>query len=283
MTLHPEIEPPCVLKNESNESYHSRREFISASRLKTMSQTPLHFKEYFNAPEKKTSSLNLGSLVHTLLFEPSKFEVEYYLLKEPVDKRTSAGKVRWAAIEIESGSKQIVSVDEKAEADAMVRSALNLDAVIKLLSEGEPEESIYWKDEETGLLLKTRPDFQRKNNCVIDGKTCKDASPDGFARAINEYRYLLQAAMQVDGIQIVKGNEITHYYYICIENSFPYAAAVYRLGSEYIYSGQREYKNYLKQVKECEETGVWGGYETLPIANKNGVIDVVLPNWSKIF
>jgi len=276
---------PCVLDGESNEAYHERKEFISASRLKTIAKSPFHYSQYFLNPNKDaTESQALGTIVHTLLLEPHLFEKENYVMKEKIDRRTKDGREKYNEALLACGGRNIVSIDDYDTAILMRDSALRNDAVMKLLDSGMAEQSIYYIDTETGLKCKARCDFRRSVNgrwhTVVDLKTTNDASPGEFNKTMVKYDYLTQAGMQCEAINVALGFEVEHYFYIAIENTFPYATCVYKLSSDDLFIGKMQYASMIKKVKDCTESGIWGSYETLPQA-VNGVIEIQLPSWRK--
>lgn len=279
---------PVVFDGESNEDYHTRKEFISASRLKMMGKSPFHYSQYFLDPDsgKATAAQSLGTLVHTLLLEPALFDKENLVVKEGVNikRNTKEGKENYNNMLLEAKGRNIVSHDDYITAIAMKQAALNCEAVIKLLDSGMPEQSIYYIDEATGLKAKVRCDFRRSNgnlwNTIIDLKTTDDASQDAFGKTIVKYDYLTQAGMQVEGVRQVLGFTIKYYLYIAIENKFPYGVAVYRLTDDDLFIGITQYKHFMQKVKECTETGVWGSYDTLADASY-GIHTAKLPAWRK--
>lgn len=297
-----------IIDGETNEKYHSNKEFISASRLKTMGQSPFHYSKYFDRPadmngdqeeKEATKSQALGTVVHTRLLEPDSFDGEFCVmpnnLKKPTANQINAKKPSDESIKLIKeynewllNVKGRIIVDEKDlhTAKLMVASALSNDAILTLLSNGKPERSIYWIDPETGLPLKCRADFwaciKGAWHTIVDVKTAVDASPEGFPKAILKYHYTLQAAMQVDGIKIATGFDTRHYVYIAIENKFPFAAAPYRLDLDDVEDGRREYMSYLRKVRACMDSGLWPGYDSMA-DSVGGVIKVELPSWRKMY
>jgi len=282
------IKLPVVFDGESNEDYHSRKDYISASRLKKMGTSPFHYSQYFLDPDsgKPTASQSLGTLVHTLLLEPDLFEKENFVVPEGLNikRNTKEGKENYNGMILLAKGRNIVSADDYVTASAMKNSALKCEAVTKLLDSGMPEQSIYYVDQDTGLKARARCDFRRNNggkwNTVIDLKTTDDASPEAFGKTIVKYDYLTQAGMQVEAIRQVLGYETDHYLYIAIENIFPYGVAVYRLTDDDLFIGINQYKHFMRKVKECTDTDVWGSYDTLADAS-HGILTAKLPAWRK--
>src|SRR5512143_2033910 len=99
-----------------------------------------------------------------------------------------------------------------------------------LLSDGAAEQSAWWLDPETGLLCKCRPDWSRPG-LLLDLKTASDASPAGFFRALERYRYHVQAAYALDGWPQAGGGAVDQFLFVVVEKALPYAVALYELSS----------------------------------------------------
>jgi hypothetical protein len=79
----------------TNDDYHADRTMVTKSWLDRAANTPLHLRQYLDAPHIQTLALTLGSAVDCLVFEPAKFE-ELFVKGPMVSKTTKAGKEEWA-------------------------------------------------------------------------------------------------------------------------------------------------------------------------------------------
>lgn len=142
---------------------------------------------------------------------------------------------------------------------------------------GEAEKSVYWNDAITGVLCRCRPDWWRDDNVIVDLKTTEDASPEGFAKSMANYRYDVQAAYYLDGVQQATGKRPKAFVFIAVEKKPPYGVGVYVLDSDSLELGRAQYQNDLRIYAECVRTGEWPGYgdkiQTISLpawhANKN--------------
>src|SRR5690606_32160586 len=115
------------------------------------------------------------------------------------DRRTKAGKEDWQLFEQEADGKQVVPVDVYDEAMRVAESVRKNQLACSILSRAKfIEQSKRWRDGESGLTLKCRPDIVC-DEMIVDLKTCRDASPQGFARAAADLGYHRQHAFYVDG------------------------------------------------------------------------------------
>lgn len=142
---------------------------------------------------------------------------------------------------------------------------------------GEAEKSVYWIDAATGVLCRCRPDWWRDDNVIVDLKTTEDASPEGFAKSMANYRYDVQAAYYLDGVQAATRKRPKAFVFIAVEKKPPYGVGVYVLDSDSLELGRAQYQHDLRIYAECVRTGEWPGYgdkiQTISLpawhANKN--------------
>lgn len=130
---------------------------------------------------------------------------------------------------------------------------------------------------------------------IGDLKTTEDASPEGFAKSIANWRYDVQHAFYMDGtrlaleqgkcnppqegkaeLSVYWTDPVTgvlcrcrpdfwrgypkHFAFIAVEKKPPYAVGVYVLDSEGVEIGRAQYQHDLRVYAECVRTGEWPGY-----------------------
>lgn len=130
---------------------------------------------------------------------------------------------------------------------------------------------------------------------IGDLKTTEDASPEGFAKSIANWRYDVQHAYYMDGtrlaleqgkcnppqegkaeLSVYWTDPVTgvlcrcrpdfwrgypkHFAFIAVEKKPPYAVGVYVLDSEGVEIGRAQYQHDLRVYAECVRTGEWPGY-----------------------
>jgi hypothetical protein len=180
------------------------------------------------------------------------------------------------------GDKVIVSAEELARAQAMADAVMSHSVAGKLLSPkaGVAELSCYWLDEETGVLCRCRPDFWRDDGIIVDLKTTADASLEAFQRSIHDWRYHVQQAFYEDGIAAAKKQAAAQvddatglamndgwerpmpkaFLFVAVENDAPHAVAIYRVETDSVEIGRREYRADLAAYAESLRTDKWPGY-----------------------
>lgn len=147
------------------------------------------------------------------------------------------------------------------------RAALNMAKAVKrhptfgrFFTEGEAEVSAYWIDEATGITLRCRFDWVHPR-ALIDVKTAVDASPDGFAKAVANFRYDMQAAHYIEGYEVLTGRRLP-FVFVVVEKTEPYLVAAYTLPAEALERGARDNARAREVFAACESAGEWPGYSS---------------------
>jgi exodeoxyribonuclease VIII len=235
----------------SNAQYHAR-EGISRSAISELKKSPLHYWDRYINPERgeegASPAMILGSAVHYLALEPNNFEKEFVIARKE-------GRY-WRAENADN--KQVIKEDEVVKAQKIANSILEHPKTAALLDGANIEKSIYWEDEDTGLLCKARPDIWNPEIGVIcEIKTSREINGNSFSYTIKSGDYHLQAAMQLDAIYYATGIKINSFVIMLAPTTRPYKPYLYLLDDAVIAAGRREYKDALKLAKKCIESGRW--------------------------
>lgn len=270
---------PGVYEGIPNAEYHGGPG-ISKSGLDLVHRSPMHYNAVVTASNDRTPTpaQELGTAAHAIILEPHVFD-ESYVLAPKFDRRTKEGKAAAAAFEDENAGKICLLQETWDQLFAMAAAVNAHPAAGSLLTScpGEAEKSVYWIDATTGVLCRCRPDWWRDDNVIVDLKTTEDASQEGFAKSIANWRYDVQAAYYLDGVQQATGKRPKAFVFIAVEKKPPYGVGVYVLDSESLDLGRAQYQHDLRIYAECVRTGVWPGYgdkiQTISLpawhANKN--------------
>lgn len=161
-----------------------------------------------------------------------------------------------------NGQRQVLTVEQWDQLHRMRDAVMNHKAARALLTgvPGKAELSVYWNDAVTGELCRCRPDWWREDDLLVDLKTTDDASPEGFAKSIANWRYDVQHPFYVDGVKSATGRTPRGFVFIAVEKKAPYAVGVYVLDSDSVELGRAQYQADLQRYAECKRTDVWPGY-----------------------
>ena len=231
---------------DSNEFYHSQKEYISSSALKTIYKKSVF--HYLNEEFKTSSALTVGTAFHTIVLEADQFDDEF-IVQPKFDRRTKAGKEQAKLFEAEmiAQNKMILPRPDYDMIIEMRKQIGNCPTAVDLIKAGEPEVSFYVEDF-MGLKVRVRPDSIGEDY-IIDLKSCQDASPRAFKRDVWKFSWHVQAAFYMDVLGMDK------FYFIASEKKVPFACQVYQLSDEMIYQGRKGYKEAIEQWKKYLETG----------------------------
>lgn len=262
--------PPTIRHDLTNAEYHSSPA-ISKSGLDLIRKAPALFRWRQKNRQLPTPALRWGTLIHLAVLEPWLLDQDI-MVAPKIDRRTSAGKAEWEAFLIASENKELVTAEEMAELMA-TRDAVHAHPAAAKALAGTPtiEQSIFWDHE--GIACRCRPDAVTASGVIVDLKTTRDASPDGFAKSIAQYRYHVQAAYYSDGYEAAFGRQPKGFVFIAVETEPPFLVAVYVASEAMIMRGRADYLADLETFRQCRDADEWPGYATAPIT-------IDLPKWA---
>ncbi|WGS75589.1 PD-(D/E)XK nuclease-like domain-containing protein [Edwardsiella piscicida] len=265
---------PGIYPFISNHDYHHGAG-ISKSQLDLIAECPALLPWQKNAPvdEEKTGALDFGTAFHCLCLEPGEFD-KRYAVAPVVNRKTTKGKEEEAAFIAECASVGItpLSAEDAAKLRMMHGSAMAHPLARWMLeSSGQCESSIYWEDDETGVLCRCRPDkIITDFHWLIDVKTTADM--DRFSRTFYDYRYHVQDAFYTDGYksQVCEQPVFAFLVVSTSINCGRYPVNVFILDQQAKDAGRAEYQRNLRTYRECLDSNEWPGIKTLS-----------LPRWAK--
>jgi exodeoxyribonuclease VIII len=262
-----------------NADYH-RHSAVSKSHLDLVARSPLHYWARYVDPKRvdpdPTAAMLLGTAVHTHILEPDEWTARYIAGPEALDRRTKAGKEAWAAFEADAAGRTVISRNDADLVLAMGRAVRNHPAAAMLLARpGAAETTWMWHDADTGLQCKCRPDWLTTDgSLIVDLKTTEDASPAGFRKSIANFRYHVQAAWYLDGIERATGKRPEQFLFVCVEKKAPHAVAVYAADAEMIDAGAKHARLDLDTLAVCKAADAWPGYS-------HQIEPISLPAWMR--
>ena len=255
----------------TNAEYHASPA-ISKSGLDLIRKAPALYRWRQVNPAEQTPAMRLGTLTHAVVLEPDLFDRETAVQPEGINRRTSVGRADWAAFELEAEGREIITNEEGAKLAAIRDAVRSHPAAAKALA-GSPviEQSIFWDVD--GIACRCRPDAATERGVIVDLKTTRDASPDGFAKSVAQYRYHVQAAFYSDGDRAAFGEAPRGFVFIAVETEPPYLVAVYVASEAMTNLGRHDYRADLETFRECLAADTWPGYSSSPLT-------LDLPKWA---
>ena len=238
---------------------------ISSSMVKKGCESMMMFEKTYITKEiirEESDALRFGSLFHTLTLEPHKFEEEFIVLDDSIDRRTKAGREAYSIVMETAAAKHLMVVTQSQvdHAKEMARAAVNDKFANKLLRSPvrRTEVSFFATHKDTGLTVKVRPDLMVGNVC-IDLKSVGFNGPvdstwvlERLRREVLKYKYHLSAAMYCE----VAG--LHDFVWIFVNKTPGYHwVAVVKVSQEMLFDGSELYHSTMLRIKESMDTNIW--------------------------
>lgn len=235
---------------------------VSSTGLRQILDCPTKYwnSSYLNPdrePPARKRAWDFGKAAHAFLVEggisPKEIAISPYpefRTKEAKAWKAKAEKIGLTIIKPED-LQTIAGMYQRLSQHPIVRAG-GLDGLV--------EHSLIWKDEATGIWLKTRPDVIPLDVLIADYKTVADASKFAVSRSVAGYGYFVQLGLVFMGMAEVLGIQAESAGLLCQEKSPPYVCAWYELTDSYIAAGVKEVRNALKLMREYLDSELWPGY-----------------------
>lgn len=273
-------------------AYHASKA-VGHSSLVKMMRSPAHFKHYMDSEHAPTPAMEFGTALHLAVLEPELF-AETYTVSPKFDRRTNDGKAAAAAWEAENIGKKYLAEDQMAMLESMQRVIAGHFLASSYIRKGRKEMSFFWKDAETGVDCKFRPDV-----LILDGgelvtvdqvidlgaesfvvgqldlKSTKDAGKDAFRRQMVKLGYDVQAAFYTDPLSEYLQREVP-FRFLAVESAAPHGVALYRTGERTLQVGRSKYRAALQMLVWCRENDQWPSYQ--PFSEEE---EIDVPRWER--
>ena len=245
----------------TNDEYHADTSAISASGLKLFLRSPAHYYAAYLDPNRverqPTLAMRIGTATHCAILEPSRFNDEYAVIPDSIDRRTKEGKQAYADL-LATGA-ELVTSDDMARIMNMA-CAFRDNTIARALFEmpHQVEQSIFATI--NGVACKCRPDFMTTDGLlVMDVKTTSDASPEGFGKSAWNLGYHIQAAFYRRVISEATGTT-PDFIFGCVESEQPHLVAFYSTPPYLLEYADKLIDDALERFAECKKSGIWPGY-----------------------
>ncbi len=248
-----------IIRNGIEEYHEDARLGSTVARM--MLRSPAHARLEMNKKHSlSTPAQVFGIAAHYAILEPDEFEKKVAVEPTGINKRTKSGAAEYEGWLFENSGKVIISARQAAHIERMGSAVRKHSAASSILKNGFPEASFFWKDPETDIECKCRPDYLREGHIIVDVKTCEDASFFGFQRQLTNLKYHFQASWYLSGVSEVTQRTYDTFLIIAVEKSPPYGVAVYALDHATIEIGDILRRKALKRFRSCLESDHWPGY-----------------------
>ena len=281
----------------SIELYHDPKcPAVSKSALDLIARFPLAYKYKYidqkEEPKDETPAFRLGKAVHVAVLEQELFS-QIYCTEEVIkgfeNKRTKEYKENFERFQFENPNKIILTMDEKKIIDGIMEQ-INLHPIARnLIKNGFAEQSLFWKEtisvneKEVDVMCKTRCDYIRNDNFIIDLKTIDNIMM--AENSIADYRYYVQEAMLRIGANRVYGRNFK-VIFLVVEKKAPHGIRIINLASNPAelsnaqILGEKHFKRDLEKFYLCKQANDYPNYQ---VNGKYCIETIELPKWLYYF
>lgn len=247
---------------------------VSGSGLVTIEQKSLahYWWESYHNPNREeldTTALAFGRACHAWTLGEPEWD-KYFILSPYDDFRTKEART-WR----EAQSRTIVKA-EQFEAIKVMTDQLRRHPLLKnAFTDGRPEMSLIWKDRETGIWLKSRPDWlPNTSHFVPNFKTTINAKPEAFTRQAFGLGYHQGAALCLEGLRQVLGWTDAKYYFVAQEKDAPYVAMPFLMREHDYELGAMLNRSALRKLARALDADHWPAYA-------EGAVEIAMPAWTE--
>lgn len=248
---------PGIYPDIPDTKYHAAKDILSSSGArKLITSTPRKFYEEMTTERPYNPAFEIGHAAHTFILTKGagvqEIKADNYRLKETRETRDA----------ILSDGKTPLLTKEYALVLAMQEAALNHPIVGELITRNDTvmEQSLYWKDEQTGVACRARPDLAVNDwSLIVDYKTTLSADPREFAKSIAKYGYHQQQAWYCEAVEILTGIR-PEFVFVCQEKTPPYELSLIQLDADAVRIGGRLNEDARSIYAACMDSGVWPSY-----------------------
>lgn len=195
-----------------------------------------------------TPAMNLGSLIHCMILEPSKIEKRYAVMPK-MDLRTNAGKAQKIAFETMNEGKTIVT-DSEFELAKECYQAVFESGAFRLFIGGVAEQA--FKSNFDGIEVRGKVDYyNEKKGIIYDVKTTQTAG-DEFVDECGKRLYSLQASFYIDLLKSL-GYKAKDFIFVGVQTKAPHKVTLVKVSEIELEFGREAYKVALDIWKDIQE------------------------------
>jgi len=203
---------------------------------------------------------SLGRAAHHLLFLGRDKFLDEFAIRPPQwkDWRTKEAQ-KWKR-EARAAGYTIITENELENITGMAKSLAVHPLVRAGILDGEVERSLIWRDPETGIWLKSRPDnLPATSSDGADLKTTTSVRTDSLQRTLAEFQYAMQADLARQGFKAVLGRDMESFAFVFVETKKPWCVRVVSLRPSDLERAAIQNRHALRMFAESVATGVWPG------------------------
>lgn len=209
--------------------------------------------------EPESAAFVLGRAAHHLLLGEDDFSTLFIARPAKWDSwRTNDAKA-WRE-EQEDEGRTVLLPSQLDQIRGMARALAAHPLVRAGILNGRIEQSLIWKDKDTGVWLKARPDaIPNDSGDYADLKTTVSVRTEALERTLADFNYGQQGALIAEGHRIVFGTPVSSFSLVFVEKDPPWCVRVITLKDDDLARGHRQNMAALKLFATCLRQKQWPG------------------------
>lgn len=257
------------------ESEYRNHPALNWSLLKELQKSPAHFQYRRQVPLDDSPALRIGRALHCSVLQPEQWHSEYILRPKFAGTGAVAARKQWEEQHCEMTQ---LSDDEMQTVIGMSDAISSQQTVSILLEDCNFREHALFAthispSSESTVEIKGKIDaYSKALKCLVDVKTCQDASREACSRLIFNYGYHCQLAFY-KMLAEANGLPVESCVLIFVEKSAPHGVAAYYLSETALAAGQETAENLLDRYITCSGRNQWPGYPDV-------ISEISLPRWA---
>lgn len=243
---------------------------------------PAKFRYWADHPPEPTPVFDLGHGAHKLILGAG----PELVVVDADDWRTKAAREAKAEAHAAGLTPLLVAEHEQIQAMAAALREHPIAGSLFRPGEGWPEASLFWRDLQTGVMLRGRLDWlpERNNGRMIlpDYKTTRSADPERLQRAIADYGYHTQGAWYLDGVRALELADDAAFVLVMQEKDPPYLVTVAEPDAAALRIGRYLNRQAIDLYADCLAADAWPGFSddvelvSLPYYMENRYLEAAL-------
>ena len=249
--------PAPMLPRFVSRAAYEQIDAVNWTTLREMRRSPLHYLYRWDHPTKETEPMRIGRAAHAAVLEPERFAADYVIFEGP----RRQGKA-WEAFEeaASADGKEILKAPEHERCRAIAAAVRAHPVVASYLAQGRAEQTIVWRDEETGLWLKGRLDWLCDvpgNAALADLKVTAELDAYRLGAGVSRLGHHIQIALYMRGLRAL--GLLMPAKLIAVEAEAPHDVGVFSVEGDALTAGDEDAGRLLRQVADCVKSGEWPG------------------------
>lgn len=258
-------------ENITDNQYHADRTSVGSGQVRQCYQSPYAFYDKYygdnQVEEEEEDHFKVGKMVHMAILEHQRFKDLYVVMPEfigltkdgkPSAQSKEAKEKRQAWMSDLPPGAMVCTKDQLDMITGIAQAIMRHPQGEQILKGCRPEVAGYYRDPETGIKCRIKPDLLRLDGkAMTDFKTAKSSDETFFGSQAFSLRHDMQLFMYKEGARIINGQAPEMVFSLAVEKKRPYEPAIFFWNQEDLAQAEYDYRAGLRKMRECIDSGKW--------------------------